>query len=118
MLCRVCNSAMFFLEEIDDCVVGHPVLRNMSFKMPTCKIKLYRCETCSHIQSENTIPKDYYDNYTLYKENKDLCTSYYVKYEKGNDSRIQRLSKLACSHDSLLDIGCGGRCFRGCTKIF
>nr|WP_284708660.1 class I SAM-dependent methyltransferase [Sporomusa sphaeroides] len=76
--------------------------------MPTCKIKLYRCGTCSHIQSENTLPEDYYENYTVIGENNDHSSVYHGKYENGNDSKIQKLSELACSQDSLLDIGCGG----------
>lgn len=104
MKCRICDMPMQPYDEIDGCSIGHTKLGDVPFIKATKKIKLWSCENCSHIQAENTLANDFYDNYDMFETDEIM---YYGEFKDINAKRLCKLRSFARSNDSFLDIGCG-----------
>lgn len=114
MRCRVCNELVKPLEVIDNCRYKQFTLKQAPFSATTKDIQLYRCQSCSHIQTEYVLTDDFYNSYT----NMEGSSQYYGPLVVF-DEKLIKIKEYSNSHEKLLEIGCGtGVTLRMSEKYF
>lgn len=114
MKCRICGNEMIIHDTVESCVVGHADVKNVPFMQETCSIDLFLCDNCGHVQIENLICDNYYNDYKGEKDNRSV---YYSHSKAIYESRIKELYELNCGK-SIIDIGCGTGSFLKCAEKF
>lgn len=109
MQCRVCGCEIHEFEEIRNVEVEVNSLYKRYVQTSKADIKFYRCPECTHMQTENILSEQHYENYNLMNldgigvdngGNAVIRSKYY-------QSVLKELYKLGGQKGKLLDIGCG-----------
>lgn len=102
MNCRVCDQKMQMIDKIK-CINGHARLNDKPFEIPFIELELYQCSNCGHVQTENCLDNDFYDDYEG-RENGASC--YWSDADSIYCRRMEKLHSLN-QGKNILDIGCG-----------
>ncbi len=105
MKCRVCSNEMTFYEQVHNCRAegGDSLLKVHPYICKKSDITLYKCLYCSHIQSDNLLTENYYEEYS-----DDFGKKQYFGELDNRETKIKLLREMADEGESIIEIGCGG----------
>ena len=106
MNCRICDSPMYVEETVSNCLLGYITLQDSPHNIELQDLTIYYCPYCSHRQTENNLPANYY---SAQKDGHDKFNGFKQYYGtlQQTEFKIAKLAQYGKYQKNFLDIGCG-----------